>query len=48
MGDTVGDHYMQSFTILHEIVFLWLQGLKPNPRQNRHKQTNKKNQNTFK
>lgn len=28
MGNTVGNHYMNSFTILHEIVFLWHQRLK--------------------
>lgn len=43
MGHTVGDHYMQSFTILHEIAFLWLQGLKPNQgKTNTNRQTKKK------
>lgn len=41
MGDTVGDHYMQSFSILHESVSLTSR-TKAKPRQNQHKQTNKK------
>lgn len=42
MGDTEGDYYMQSSTVLQDAVFSLTSRTKAKPRQNQHKQTSKK------